>query len=933
MKYLMPRKTFKPLKNKITKLRNRHFLIIDILVFLLTPIFALQLRLDGAFGLQDYAIPLLLATTLFLLIKITVFIKFGFYKHCWHYASIDELKQTAILIITSTILQTLVFIALHSLNITSINELPQSIPILDGLISLITVGSLRFIVRLVERENQRRNKFYGCDRVLIVGADNTGVSLVENMQRNPQLGFYPVAFIDDDPEKLNLRIRGIPILGNRYRIPEVIRNFKVNRVIIAIASDSGSKCGEIADICQTTGVKTITLPGIQELLNGRAHLKDLKDIKVEDLLRRNSIQTDVTKITKFLRGKKVLITGAGGSIGSEICRQVLNCKPKEIVLVGHGENSIFNVEQNLKQILQILEHEGKTSGYTPRLTTFIADLRFPERLEQVFAQFQPEVIFHAAAHKHVPLMEGNVPEAITNNVFGTKNLLDLALKYDVSNFVMISTDKAVNPTNVMGASKRVAEMIVLQAAQKTGKPYVVVRFGNVLGSRGSVIPTFKQQIAAGGPVTVTHPEICRYFMTIPEAVQLTLQASVISRGGEVVMLNMGEPVKIVDLAKDLISLSGFEVGKDIEIKFTGLRPGEKLYEELFIAGEEYEPTEHNKLFIAKNASQNIALNLNTALESLFQAAINNDSNLIMFLLEQLVHGYKPNYQSNSVQNITEKKRATQATPISSQTAASFYPKYEDLQRALTHDEFTIHYQPIMHLGSDQPSAVEALLRWKHPIHGLIPAKKFVQVAEQTGLIIPIGWWVLLTVCQQIQVWRNQQPQLKNIIVNINLSCQQLLQSDCIEQINSIFQQVNIDTSSLRLEISESFIQENYDTANVVLSKLHNSGVKLQMDNCGNTNSPFLDNLDELPNSLYQRFDSFKIASSLVHQIETNPKTVAAIKRFVQIAYNHGVELIATGVETLRQMEELKALKCPYAQGYFFSHPVAGEKLKAVIDDY
>lgn len=317
-----------------------------------------------------------------------------------------------------------------------------------------------------------------------------------------------------------------------------------------------------------------------------------------------------------------------------------------MILLGHGENSVFNIQQELQQLVQVIKNDGKVQKYIPRVFEFISDIRSYKRLKYAFEKYQPDVIFHAAAHKHVPLMELNPSEAITNNVLGTKNLLDLAQQYDVKNFVMISTDKAVNPTNIMGASKRVAEMLVLKAAKESGKPYVAVRFGNVLGSRGSVVPTFKKQIAAGGPVTVTHPEIRRYFMTIPEAVQLVLQATVIAHSGEVLMLNMGEPVKIVDLAKELIRLSGYEVNKDIDIVFTGLRPGEKLFEELLIPGEEYKLTEHEKLLLVKNASRMIPDTLELMVESLFKAADKNDVNNILFLLEQVVPGYKDEYLQN-----------------------------------------------------------------------------------------------------------------------------------------------------------------------------------------------------------------------------------------------------------------------------------------------
>ncbi|MGF1674684.1 MAG: polysaccharide biosynthesis protein, partial [Rivularia sp. (in: cyanobacteria)] len=457
------------------------------------------------------------------------------------------------------------------------------------------------------------------------------------------------AFIDDDRSKLNARIRGIYVVGDRHAIPEVLQPLRVDKVIIAIPSVAGEVIREIVNICKSAGVPTCTLPGINEILNGKVRLNSIRDVRIEDLLRREPVQTEIEKVAQFIKGKRVLITGAGGSIGSELCRQICLCYPKEIMLVGHGENSVFNIQQELNQLVQELKNYSKTQERTVQILGFIADIRFKDRLRHAFDKFQPDVIFHAAAHKHVPLMELNSPEAISNNVIGTKNLLDEALRCNVKHFVMISTDKAVNPTNVMGASKRVAEMLVLQAAKESGNSYLAVRFGNVLGSRGSVVPTFKKQIAAGGPVTVTHPDICRYFMTIPEAVQLVLQAAVLGRGGEVLMLNMGEPVKIVDLASELIRLSGYKVNQDIDIVFTGLRPGEKLFEELFIEGEVYDPTEHEKLFMVKNSSRIIPKNLKISVETLRQAADKNDTNTIMYLLEQLVPGYKPKYLENREQ--------------------------------------------------------------------------------------------------------------------------------------------------------------------------------------------------------------------------------------------------------------------------------------------
>ncbi|MDJ0617719.1 MAG: nucleoside-diphosphate sugar epimerase/dehydratase [Calothrix sp. MO_192.B10] len=634
------------LLKKLLNLRNRHWFIIDILTFLITPLLALLLRHDGHFTLDTYKHEIVYAAILFLTVKMTVLWFCGFYRRYWRYANIEELTYVGMLMMAAVIIQTFLFDAISYMPNSVIYKLPKSLPFIDGLLAFVAIGALRFSVRAVDRICQKHTECQNWERVLVVGAGSAGVALVEEMQRNPQLGFYPVAFIDDDPHKLNLRIRGISVVGDRFQIPEVSKSLEIHQAVIAMPTVSGRVIREILDICKVNGIKTSTLPGIHEILNGRVRLDSIRNVKIEDLLRREPVETDIEKVLEFLQGKKVLITGAGGSIGSELCRQICKCQPAEMVLLGHGENSVFNIQQELKQVLLSLQQEN--AAHIPKLVSFIADIRFRERLKNAFEEFRPDVIFHAAAHKHVPLMELNSPEAITNNVIGTKNLVELAREYNVKHFVMISTDKAVNPTNIMGASKRIAEMLVLQAARESGNSYVAVRFGNVLGSRGSVVPTFKKQIAAGGPVTVTHPDICRYFMTIPEAVQLVLQAAVLGRGGEVLMLNMGKPVKIVDLAEELIRLSGYEVNKDIEIAFTGLRPGEKLFEELFIQGEEYEPTEHEKLFVVKNASGMIAGNLGAIVDNLCQAALRNDINSIRFLLEQIVPGYQPQYLQNSL---------------------------------------------------------------------------------------------------------------------------------------------------------------------------------------------------------------------------------------------------------------------------------------------
>lgn len=620
--------------------RNRHFAIADTLIFLVSPLLALGLRLDGQIDLSFYQSGLLWITVLFLVIKLGILYSLGFYRRFWRYASVDELQQIVLAMVVTIFVETAALNLGQQFGGQTWQAIPQSLPFLDGVLSLLLVGALRFRVRAMERSRHHRRTFFRRDRVLVVGAGSAGVSLVQEMQRNPSLGLRPVAFVDDNPAKLNLRIRRLPVAGNRHDIPDLVRSLHIRKVIIAMPTAPGNIIREVLDICQGVGVPTSTLPGIHEILNGRVSIGRVRDVQIEDLLRRDPVQMDTQQVFELIHGQRVMVTGAGGSIGSELCRQVLQRCPAEILLLGHGENSIFNIQQELEKSLPSLQQEHQWTTL-PKISACIADIRFLPRLEHAFQDFRPQIIFHAAAHKHVPMMEFNVPEAITNNVQGTNNLVNLALKYDVGRFVMISTDKAVNPTNVMGASKRVAEMTVLQAARQSGRPYEVVRFGNVLGSRGSVVPTFKRQIAEGGPVTVTHPDICRYFMTIPEAVQLVLQAAVIGRGGEVFMLDMGKPVKIVDLAKELIHLSGYELGKTMHIAYTGLRPGEKLYEELFIPGEQYDPTQHEKLFVVTNSSGFVPDHLNETVQALYTTALENDSETIISMLKQLVPGFKP----------------------------------------------------------------------------------------------------------------------------------------------------------------------------------------------------------------------------------------------------------------------------------------------------
>lgn len=422
-------------------------------------------------------------------------------------------------------------------------------------------------------------------RVLIVGAGVAGGIVAEVLKQRVDGDWVPIAFVDDDPKKQNLVIHDLPVLGDRHSITNIVEKLKIEHIIIAMPSVHGEVIGQIIDICQKTKVQLKILPGIYDLITGKIKFSDIRDVEIEDLLGRRTASLNINEIAGYLTNQVVLITGAGGSIGSEICRQIAILGPKLIILLGHGENSIYEIEQELKARFQDIP-----------LTAIIADIRDSKRINMIFARYRPAVVFHAAAHKHVPLMEQNPADAIKNNILGTKILTEAASLNNTEIFVLISTDKAVNPTSIMGATKRVAEMIIQWMNEISCTKYVAVRFGNVLGSRGSVIPLFKKQIASGGPVTVTHPAMKRYFMTISEAVQLVIQAGALAQGGEIFVLDMGKPIYIVELAKKLIRLSGFEPGKDIAIQYTGIRPGEKYVESLNSDQEQVILTKHERIF-------------------------------------------------------------------------------------------------------------------------------------------------------------------------------------------------------------------------------------------------------------------------------------------------------------------------------------------------
>ena len=611
---------------KLMDLRNRYFFLFDLLFLLVTPTLALMLRLDQLSIPAYFYQGLLLYTGLSLVIRLITFYYAGLYRRFWKYASVDDLTQIVLAVLLSSLIVGGVAAALLGWLHFS---LARSVFILDALLVLVFVGGIRFSARLLA---QRQPKPNGNSRaVLIVGAGDAGAMLVREIRNNPQLQMTPVGFVDDDVLKHHMQIHGVPVLGSLAALDKLISEYQVKQVIIAMPTAPGSVLREVTLRCERLGVTTKMVPGIYELVDGTVTINQLRAVQIEDLLRREPVQTDVAAVQELITGQRVLITGGGGSIGSELCRQVWRCQPSHMILLGHGENSIFEIYHELRRL----------GAGAEQVTAIIADVRFPDRLQTVFAETRPDIVFHAAAHKHVPLMEMNPAEAITNNVLGTRNLLNAALAVGVERFVMISTDKAVNPTSVMGASKRTAELLVHQAAEQSGKAYVAVRFGNVLGSRGSVVLTFKRQIAAGGPVTVTDPKMTRYFMTIPEAVQLVLQAAVLGRGGEVFVLDMGQPVKIVDLARDLIELSGLEVGRDIDIEFTGLRPGEKLFEELFLDGEDYQRTCHQKIFTAANGSHLLPADLEAGLSALQASAARNDRQGILRGLQNLVPEFEP----------------------------------------------------------------------------------------------------------------------------------------------------------------------------------------------------------------------------------------------------------------------------------------------------
>jgi FlaA1/EpsC-like NDP-sugar epimerase len=505
--------------------------------------------------------------------------KYRLYHRAWEYASVGEILGIVRAVTYSILAAGLIQFAVNG------NVYVRVLGI-TWMMHIILIGGSRFSWRML-RDNyiqpQTEKK-----RALIVGAGSAGSMLVRQLKKSQDTDLFPIGFIDDDPKKKKLEIYGVTVFGKTKDIPYLVDILKVETIIIAIPSLSKKEIQRIYLECSKTKAKTQIMPMIEDLVSGKVSVNQIREVQVEDLLGREPVELDIESISKSLTGKSILVTGAGGSIGSEICRQVSKFKPKKLLLLGHGENSIYQIDMELKN------KHGKDFEIIP----IIADVQDRDRIFEVMSEHAPDVVYHAAAHKHVPLMEYNPKEAVKNNVIGTKNVAEAADMFGVTTFVLVSSDKAVNPTNVMGSTKRIAEMIIQNLNKESQTNFVAVRFGNVLGSRGSVIPLFKKQIQAGGPVTVTHPDMTRYFMTIPEASRLVMQAGALARGGEIFVLDMGEPVKIVDLAKNLIQLSGYTID-EIGIKFAGIRPGEKMYEELLGENEVHNKEIFPKIFIGK----------------------------------------------------------------------------------------------------------------------------------------------------------------------------------------------------------------------------------------------------------------------------------------------------------------------------------------------
>ncbi len=615
----------------LLKFRKPLIVLVHIVAFSVSLMLAFLLANNMQFR-QDWFVeqyPFLLV--FFIIVKLPVFGLFKQYRGWWRYVSISDL----IGILRASLVSTLIIVAswyafLESgairQQLQEATEVSQGVFMADMFATVLILGGLRMVIRLYYEEF-RTVEGGRLKRFLIVGAGNAGEALLREIHRMQIAQYEVIGFIDDDPVKRGIDIHGIPVLGMVEQLSGICKERNIDEIAIAMPSATHHQLRRVVQVCEGTKIRFRTVPLITDIASGKFRVSQIRDVDINDLLGREAVQLDLDLIEAFARDKTILVTGAGGSIGSEMCRQLCNFAPKLLLLIEQAENPLFYMERELRKKFPSVCIEAIICNITDKV-----------RVEEIFERYRPQIVIHAAAHKHVPLMELNPGEAVKNNVVGTRSIADAADKYGATNVVMISTDKAVNPTSMMGSSKRIAEMYIQDLNRTSKTHFVTVRFGNVLGSDGSVVPIFKKQIAEGGPVTVTHPEMKRYFMTIPEASQLVLQAATMGRGGEIFVLDMGEPVKIADLARELITLSGFRPGEDIEITFTGPRPGEKLFEELAIKGEDMQPTRHPKIAIWKNIPMD-RQNLRAGMDELLTVAKTASYSEIVQKIKELVPEY------------------------------------------------------------------------------------------------------------------------------------------------------------------------------------------------------------------------------------------------------------------------------------------------------
>lgn len=604
------------------RVRQSILIMLDFLLITLSNLISIDIILKHYLPYKNIYGTIYSILIVYSIISLVSIYYFNGYSSLWRYAEIDEV----IIIAKACIVNTALLIGVVLLMKLPI---PFYFYYINYIMNVAIICGIRIVYRYLRHCRLRKISSSDVSRVLIIGGGNGGSMVINELYNNPQLNKVPVAIVDDDRSKIGRIMHGVPILDSTYEIESIVKKMKIDEIIFSIASINNERKQEILKICNQTKCRVRTIPGIYEIIDGKVDIKKIRDVEIKDLLGRKPVEVNLNEISRYITDKVVLVTGGGGSIGSELCRQIAANNPKMLIIVDIYENNAYEIEQELIRL-----YKGNIN-----LKTIIASIRDVKRMDRIFEQYNPNVVFHAAAHKHVPLMEVSPGEAIKNNVFGTKNIAELSHKYGVSRFVLISTDKAVNPTNIMGATKRAAEMIIQTMNECSKTEFVAVRFGNVLGSNGSVIPLFKKQIEEGGPITVTHPEIIRYFMTIPEAVQLVIQAGSMAKGGEIFILDMGQPVKILDLATNLIKLSGLEPGKDIKINYSGLRPGEKLYEELLMAEEGIIDTQHEKIFIGKPIELDKDF-LYTKLDELKERVHNEDVDSIESIMKEIVTTYK-----------------------------------------------------------------------------------------------------------------------------------------------------------------------------------------------------------------------------------------------------------------------------------------------------